>query len=169
MKQKFFEYKALLIHVKLREEILNEIIEKGKKNPKGWKGAYRYDTRLHAREYTFLHPTFGIYQLKEWQKNPYEVIGIGEKVGRKVDEDLLKKRIGNFGIMRFNPTKLKETVEEEVSLESLIKEGIIKLELEGEMHHMPKPLDYELRKKHKKMDEKFFEMLKAERAFEGYA
>jgi len=155
------------MHVKSREEILNEIIQKGRKNPKGWKGAYRYDSRLHAHEYTFLHPEFGIYRIKEWQKNPYETIGVGEKLARKVDENLLKNRIGNFGIVRFNPKRLEEV--EEITLETMIKEGILKLELEGEMHHMPKPLDYELRKKNKKMDEKFLEMLQAERAFDGYA
>ena len=153
--------------MKSREEILNEIIQKGRKNPKGWKGAYRYDSRLHAHEYTFLHPEFGIYRIKEWQKNPYETIGVGEKLARKVDENLLKNRIGNFGIVRFNPKRLEEI--EEITFKTMIKEGILKLELEGEMHHMPKPLDYELRKKNKKMDEKFLEMLQAERAFDGYA
>ena len=153
--------------MKSREEILNEIIQKGRKNPKGWKGAYRYDSRLHAHEYTFLHPEFGIYRIKEWQKNPYETIGVGEKLARKVDENLLKNRIGNFGIVRFNPKRLEEV--EEITFKTMIKEGILKLELEGEMHHMPKPLDYELRKKNKKMDEKFLEMLQAERAFDGYA
>ena len=153
--------------MKSREEILNEIIQKGRKNPKGWKGAYRYDSRLHAHEYTFLHPEFGIYRIKEWQKNPYETIGVGEKLARKVDENLLKNRIGNFGIVRFNPKRLEEV--EEITFKTMIKEGILKLELEGEMHHMPKPLDYELRKKNKKMDEEFLEMLQAERAFDGYA
>ncbi len=153
--------------MKSREEILNEIIQKGRKNPKGWKGAYRYDSRLHASEYTFFHPEFGIYRIKEWQKNPYETIGVGEKLARKVDENLLKNRIGNFGIVRFNPKRLEEV--EEITFKTMIKEGILKLELEGEMHHMPKPLDYELRKKNKKMDEKFLEMLQAERAFDGYA
>lgn len=153
--------------MKSREEILNEIIEKGKRNPKGWRGAYKYDERLNAHEYTFFHPDFGIYKIKEWQKNPYEVIGVGERLARKVDENLLKDCIGNFGIVRFNPKKLGEI--EEITFKTMIEEGILKLELEGEMHHIPKPLDYELREMHKKMDERFFEMLKAERAFEGYA
>ena len=151
-----------------REDILNEIIEKGKKDPKDWKGAYRYDTRLHAREYTLFHPTFGIYQLKEWQKNPYESIGIGAKIGRKVDEGVLKKRIGDFGVVRLNPSGVKAVSEGDISLDSLIKEGLIRLELKGEMHHMPKPLGSAVRKNIKKMDEEFFQMLKAERAFDGY-
>jgi len=154
--------------VKSREEILKEIIQKGKKDPKGWKGAYRYDTRLHAYEYTFFHPNFGVYRIKEWQKNPYKVIGVGEKIGKRVDENLLKNRIGEFGIIRFNPKRFSE-FEENITLETMIEEGIVTLELKGEMHRMPKPLDYEFRKKHKKMDEKFLEILKAERAFEGYA
>ncbi|MEA2054686.1 MAG: hypothetical protein U9O96_06205 [Candidatus Thermoplasmatota archaeon] len=156
-----------------REEVLKEIIQNGKKDPKGWKGTYRYDASVNAMEYIILHPKFGVYEIKEWQKNPYEVIGVGDKIARKVDEGLLNEHIGNFGIVRYNYKKLSRVVEEGIPLESLIEEmetgknDWLKLELKGEMHSMPRSIDSKL-KNRKKIDEKFLKILNAERAFDGY-
>ena len=114
-----------------REDILHDIIEKGKKDPKDWKSSLSYDNKLNAMDYTFLHPEHGIYKIKEWQKNPYTVIGIGDHITRKIDDDVFKNPIGNFGIVRFNPKKIDNLPEEELSLSLLAKKGIITLELEG--------------------------------------
>ena len=34
------------------------------------------------------HPSVGVFQLKTFAKNPYEVQGVGSRIARKVDEDL---------------------------------------------------------------------------------
>lgn len=34
------------------------------------------------------HPAVGLFQLKTYAKNPYQVRGVGSKVARKIDEDI---------------------------------------------------------------------------------
>ena len=123
---------------------------------------------MHATEYTFFHPQHGTYRIKEWQKNPYKVIGIGEHKTHMIDEEFLKHPSGSFGIIQFHPKRIREIPEQMMSLDFLINEEIVTLEIEGEMYRAPKPIDIELRKKYKRIDEKMLQILKNEKAFDGY-
>ena len=48
------------------------------------------------------HPTAGVYHLKTYAKNPFEVRGVGTRVARRIDDDLdslfPKKDAGRFGV-----------------------------------------------------------------------
>jgi hypothetical protein len=48
------------------------------------------------------HPSVGVFQLKTYAKNPFEVEGVGTQVARKVDEDIKplfpKQGTGRFGV-----------------------------------------------------------------------
>ena len=73
--------------IKSRNEILNDIIRDAEKTPRGWKAVFGKDNERLSRYYYIFHPNIGIYLLKEYQKNPFEVTGVGEKIARQVDED----------------------------------------------------------------------------------
>jgi len=48
------------------------------------------------------HPAVGVYQLKTYAKNPFEVRGVGTRVARRVDDDIQPffpaKGTGHFGV-----------------------------------------------------------------------
>ncbi len=161
--------------IKSREEILKEIIKKGREKPKGWKATYRMDPRFNSLEYCLMNPEVGIYQIKEWQKNPFQVKGVGSMLSRKVDEDLLDEEIGNFGIVKYEPRRLLQSIERGIPLKDILKEAFagkrgegIDLTLKGEMHRSKK-INEEFGEKQKEIDEEFEKLLNRERAFEGYA
>ncbi len=132
--------------MRTREEILREIISKGKENPEGWKATSRYDTKLHATEYNILHPEVGIYQIKEWQKNPFQVKGVGAKIARRVDDTLINEPLGKFGILQYNPRKVFED-SEDLPLKKILqdiasggKKTGMEMMLTGEMHPAAKDI-----------------------------
>jgi hypothetical protein len=161
--------------IKSREEILKEIIKKGKEKPKGWKATYRIDPKFNSLEYCLMNPEVGIYKIKEWQKNPFQVKGVGGMLARKVDEDLLDEEIGDFGIVKYEPRKLVQSMERGIPLKEILKGAFIgqkdkgiDLTLKGEMHRSKK-INERFGEKKKEIDEEFEKLLIKERAFEGYA
>jgi hypothetical protein len=69
------------------QDILEDVTE-GSADPDGWR-ALAGQRRDGVGEDLYLgHPSVGLYQLKTYAKNPYEVRGVGARVARKIDEDL---------------------------------------------------------------------------------
>jgi hypothetical protein len=69
------------------QDILEEVTE-GQADPDGWR-ALAGRRRDGVGEDLYLgHPGVGLYQLKTYAKNPYEVRGVGTQVARKIDEDI---------------------------------------------------------------------------------
>jgi len=69
------------------QDILEDVVESDA-DAGDWR-AVAGDRRDGPGEDMFLgHPSVGVYQLKTFAKNPYEVQGVGSQVARKVDEDL---------------------------------------------------------------------------------
>lgn len=69
------------------QDILNDVVERDA-DPEGWR-AVGGDRRRGVGEDLYLgHPAVGLFQLKTYAKNPYEVRGVGTRVARKVDEDV---------------------------------------------------------------------------------
>ena len=69
------------------QDILEDVVE-SKADPDGWR-AVAGDRRGGLGEDLFFgHPSAGVFQLKTYAKNPYEVRGVGTQVARKVDEGL---------------------------------------------------------------------------------
>lgn len=68
------------------EDILQEVADTGE--PEGWRAAVG-DRRQGIGEDIYLgHPAAGLFQLKTYPKNPFEVRGVGAKVARRVDGHL---------------------------------------------------------------------------------
>ena len=89
--------------IKLRNEMLNDVIKDGKKHPKEWKAVFGEDKTSLSRDCYIFNPKIGIYLLKEYEKNPFEIKGLGGLVARHLDEDVqaeISKYAGDFGIIQ---------------------------------------------------------------------
>ena len=99
--------------VKLRNEILRDIIRDAKKYPKGWNATFGYDTNLFSHDCYIFHPRIGIYLLKEYNKNPFEVKGMGSKLARRIDEDIeeqITSKSSDFGIIQGDIQKILRNI-----------------------------------------------------------
>ncbi|AFK20455.1 hypothetical protein E6P09_12885 [Haloferax mediterranei ATCC 33500] len=69
------------------QDILSDVVDDGR-DPDAWR-AVAGQRRQHIGEDLFLgHPDVGVYQLKTYAKNPYDVRGVGARVARRIDDDL---------------------------------------------------------------------------------
>jgi hypothetical protein len=56
--------------------------------PSGWRAVAGQRRDGVGEDLYFGHPSQGVYHLKTYAKNPYEVKGVGTQVARKVDGDI---------------------------------------------------------------------------------
>ncbi|WP_254534960.1 hypothetical protein [Halomarina litorea] len=85
------------------QDILGEVVESGA-DPQDWR-AVAGDRRNGVGEDLYLgHPSVGVFQVKTYAKNPFEVRGVGAEVARRVDDDidplLPREAGGRFGVQR---------------------------------------------------------------------
>jgi hypothetical protein len=103
------------LKIKTRHEILNDIILEAKKHPLGWVAVFGRDERLFSDDYYIINPNVGVYLVKEYRKNPYEIRGFGEKIiARNINdeiEEILHKKRGEFGIIQGNIRKILRSLE----------------------------------------------------------
>ncbi len=86
------------------QDILSEVIEHDR-DPEGWRAVAGQRRRGVGEDLYLGHPSAGVFQLKTYAKNPYELHGVGTQVARKVDaglNDLLPKKddAGRFAVQR---------------------------------------------------------------------
>lgn len=105
------------------QDILTEVTE-STASPENWR-AVAGDRRKGVGEDLYLgHPDAGVFQLKTYAKNPFEVKGVGGKVARRIDEDLEPlfptESTGRFGVQSpiEDETQAEQTATE---LEEVIK------------------------------------------------
>jgi hypothetical protein len=101
------------VKIKSRNDILTDIIRDAKKYPRGWSASFGQDTNLFSHDCYIFHPLIGIYLLKEYNKNPFEVHGIGSKIARHLDDDIeeqITKKSGNFGIIQGDIQKILNNI-----------------------------------------------------------
>lgn len=69
------------------QDLMTDVVE-GDSDPDGWRAVA--GTRRHGiGEDLFLgHPNAGMYFLKTYAKNPFEVRGVGTQVARKLDDEI---------------------------------------------------------------------------------
>jgi hypothetical protein len=100
--------------IKNRNEVLNDIIRDGKKHPTGWNAVFGRDLKRMSHDYYLFNPDIGIYLLKEYQKNPFQIKGVGGKIARHIDDDIesnITKNMGNFGIIQGDIRKILKNLE----------------------------------------------------------
>ena len=116
-----------MVKVKPRNEVLNDVIRDGKKYPKDWKAVFGKDNNRLSKDYYIFNPNIGIYLLKEYEKNPFEVKGIGGKIARYVDEDIeadVAKYAGDFGIVQGDYKKIIKNLEKGVKPQKIFNAAI---------------------------------------------
>jgi hypothetical protein len=93
-------------------------------DPDGWR-AVAGDRRSGVGEDMFVgHPNAGVFQLKTYAKNPFEVKGVGSRVARRIDDDLdslfPRESDGRFAVQQ--PITDEDEAEEKASrLEEVIR------------------------------------------------
>ena len=115
------------MNIKSRNEILNDVIKEGKKHPEGWKAVFGKDKDLLSTDYYVFNPNIGIFLLKEYQKNPFEIKGIGGKIARKIDEDIhneITKNPGDFGIIQGDFKKIIKNLERGINPQKIFDAAI---------------------------------------------
>jgi len=152
------------VDVKTREELLRDLIARAEEHPNGWKAAVRQDPRLFAREYYIFHPRVGVYELKEYQVNPFEAAGVGAHLASSVPKDLpgsLKQQAGIFAIVEVSLARLRKVLEETsegLSLPEAELRAGIRIPMQGPVHGASASLrflDSSLERKRHVVDEEF--------------
>ena len=85
------------------QDILEEVVESDAE-PSGWRAVGGDRANGIGEDLYIGHPSAGVFQLKTYAKNPFEVNGVGAQVARKIDDELdplfPEKDAGRFGVQR---------------------------------------------------------------------
>ena len=167
--------------IKTREEILNQVIKDGKKYPKNWKAVIGKDEKRLSNDYYIFNPNIGIYLLKEYEKNPYSIKGIGSKIARHIDEDIdakISKYAGDFGILQGDFRRIINNLEKGLKPDQIFNAALkgkkdlgIKIPIRGQAStskEIFKDIFYEMSSRQKKLDKKFEEMADEEGLYRSY-
>jgi hypothetical protein len=105
------------------QDILDDVVE-STADPADWR-AVAGDRANGIGEDLYLgHPDAGVYHLKTYAKNPFEVHGVGSRVARRVDEDidpfLPTDDHGRFAVNR-PPTDEDDAEEKASTLEQVLR------------------------------------------------
>jgi hypothetical protein len=119
------------------QDILADVVE-SEADPAGWR-AVGGDRANGIGEDLFVgHPDAGVFQLKTYARNPFEVQGLGTEVARRIDDDLdplfpaTDESQGLFGV--------QEPVEDEEHAESIGRRLETILETHAEAPTTPEAL-----------------------------
>jgi hypothetical protein len=69
------------------QDILEDVVEHDAE-PGGWRAVGGDRAGGIGEDLYVGHPSVGVYQLKTYARNPFEVQGIGAEVARRIDDDL---------------------------------------------------------------------------------
>jgi len=169
------------LKIKNRNEILNDIILDGKKHPRGWQAIFGQDNQRLTRDYYLMNPEIGIYYMKEYNKNPFEVKGMGSKIARKIDENIeaeISKYAGDFGIIQGDYKRILKNLEKGISPEKIFDAALkgkkdygIKIPIKGSAS-TSKDVFFDIHnnysKNQKKLDKKFEEMADEDGLYRSY-
>jgi hypothetical protein len=86
------------------EDILTDVVESDA-DPDGWRAVGGDRANGIGEDLYFGHPSEGVFQLKTYARNPYEVQGVGTEVARKIDDELdplfpSEPETGMFGVQQ---------------------------------------------------------------------
>ncbi len=168
------------MQIKSRSEILNDIIKESKIHPKGWKATIGKDQRLLSNDYYISNPNVGVYLMKEYQKNPYHIKGIGSKIARNIDDDIEKKiqnKSSDFGIIQGDIQKIITNIDKGIHPQKIFEEGLkgndlgIRIPLKGKASSSTDSFSYirqSYAMKQKKLNTKFEKMMSEDGMYNSY-
>lgn len=105
------------------QDILEDVVENDT-DPDQWR-AVGGDRRSGIGEDLYIaHPSTGVYQLKTYAKNPYDVQGVGAQVARRIDDEIdplfPEEGTGLFGVQQPVEDE-KEAEEKATDLQEVLK------------------------------------------------
>jgi len=168
------------VQIKSRNEILNDIIKDSKKHPKGWKAAIGKDQRTLSNDCYIFNPNVGVYLMKEYQKTPYQIKGIGSKIARNIDDDIEKKtqqKSSDFGIIQGDINKIITNINKGIHPQKIFSEGLkgndlgIQIPLKGKASSSKDSFSYikqSYESKQKKLNSKFEKMMNEDDMYTSY-
>jgi hypothetical protein len=168
------------LKIKPRNEILNDVIKDAEKHSNNWKAVFGKDDLRASNDYYLYHPNVGLYLLKEYFKNPYEIKGIGSKIARHIDEDI-EKNISdfssNFGILQGDIRKIASNLKKGIQPDQIINAAItgkdlgLKIPLKGHATSSDKTfstIKEQIGKTQKKINTKFEELASKDGIYQSY-
>jgi len=171
----------IALKIKSRSETLSDVIRDGEKHPKGWKAVIGKDRERLSRDCYIFNPNVGIYLLKEYNKNPFEVKGIGEKIARNVDDEIeseISKQAGDFGIIQGDFQKVLKNLEKGVTPDKIFNAAFkgkknygISLPVKGKASSSKKAfnnISNTLSTRRKKLDSKLEKMASDDGLYDSY-
>ena len=106
-------------------------MKEGKKHPGEWKTISAPVRDFSGSDLLLFHPISGpVYQVRAYEKNPYEIQGIGTRLSRSVDDDFLRliekqKQAGNLGILDLNFRLLQQAIQEGGKMDKILLNAIL--------------------------------------------
>jgi len=104
------------------QDIMEEVVESGA-DPEGWRAVGGDRSGGIGEDLYIGHPSTGVFQVKTYAKNPFEVQGVGTRVARRIDEDLddlfPSDDAGRFGVQQ--PVEADEAEDKANELEEVIR------------------------------------------------
>ena len=114
---------ALTMRVRDWQDIIEDVMESNA-DPGGWRAVGGDRANGIGEDIYFGHPNAGVYQLKTYAKNPFEVQGVGSQVARRIDDDIdplfPEDGSGIFGVQR-GPEDEDEAEEAVKNLETVLE------------------------------------------------
>jgi len=168
------------VDVKPRSKVLDDLIKEAGRYPTGWKAVFGRDQRLLSFDYYIFHPKVGLYLLKEYCKNPYTLEGVGGRIARRVDEDILvelSSYSGYFGVIQGDIRKIASNIEKGVHPKEILNAALegrdlgVTIPLRGRASMEDerfKRLREKLGSKQKKIEEKFEKLAANEGLYAAY-
>ena len=168
------------MQIKSRNETLTDIIKDSKKHQKGWIATFGRDPMLLSNDYYIANPKVGVYLLKEYQKNPFQIKGIGTKIARNLDEDIeekIHKKTGDFGIIQGDIQKIIRNIDKGIHPQKIFEEGLkgndlgIKMPIKGKASSSKDSftsMQKSYSSKQKKLNEKFEEIMSEDGIYNSY-
>lgn len=148
-------------------------MKEGKKSPGEWKSIYAPTRDNTGSDLLLFHPISGpIFQVRAYEKNPYQMQGLGTRISRSIDEDFLnlidkRKQAGDLGILDLNFKLLQKAMNEGENMDKILfdallgqkNQGIDYLKLGSSFHRPTKPLPL-LTEEQKRLDREFNRLVK---------
>lgn len=111
------------MNVRNWQDILSDVVESGA-DAGDWRAVAGNRSSGIGEDMYLGHPSAGVFQLKTYAKNPFEVRGVGTRVARRIDDDLdplfPDEGAGRFGVQSpvENEDEAKEAAQD---LESVLE------------------------------------------------